>query len=285
MRNSSPSIGLHGAVDVKRRSRLVEGFTLIELLVVIAIIAILAAMLLPALSKAKDRGVGISCLNNLKQLQTCVFLYGADNHDLLPPNNSITDISDGSGIATGGSWCTNNARYDMDPGGIQNGLLFKYNTSLSIYKCPADRSTLETPSGTKLSQPRWRSYNMSQSVNGYPEFSTFVSTYIPSFKRFTEIQNPGPTGLFTFIDVHEDAILDALFGIPTSHYGRDLQWWDVPANRHGQGASLVFADGHAERWRWRVPKNVKVRFSPQEVPAAELHDFRRVQGAVKQTRN
>ena len=87
-------------------------FTLIELLVVIAIIAILAAMLLPALNKAKARAVTLSCLSSLKQLQTCWHLYAVDNQNTLPPNNSVADLTSGSVLAGGASWCTNNARYD-----------------------------------------------------------------------------------------------------------------------------------------------------------------------------
>src|SRR3954464_7545662 len=100
------------------------GFTLIELLVVIAIIAILAAMLLPALSRAKARALSIACLNNLRQLEVCWHLYALDHNDLLPPNNSIASITSGSALASAASWCTNTAPYDADPAGIQNALLF-----------------------------------------------------------------------------------------------------------------------------------------------------------------
>src|SRR6516162_2988860 len=83
---------------------LCEAFTLIELLVVIAIIAILAAMLLPVLGKAKARGVDIACRNNLRQLETCLFQYATDHTDHLPPNNSVAYYN-GSMHVNGGSWC------------------------------------------------------------------------------------------------------------------------------------------------------------------------------------
>src|SRR6516225_2505870 len=89
-----------------------RGFTLIELLVVIAIIAILAALLLPVLAKAKVRGQTLSCLNNLKQLETCWHLYALDNNDVLPPNNSVADILSGNPLASAASWCTNYAPLD-----------------------------------------------------------------------------------------------------------------------------------------------------------------------------
>jgi prepilin-type N-terminal cleavage/methylation domain-containing protein/prepilin-type processing-associated H-X9-DG protein len=259
-------------------------FTLIELLVVIAIIAILAAMLLPSLSKAKAKGMGIACLNNLKQLQTCAHLYAVDYNDCLPPNNSVADLTTGSSLAKGGSWCTNNARYDLDPIGIQAGILFPYNTALGIYKCPSDQAMLEDLNGAKLAHGRWRSYNMSQSVNGWPEFDLFLATNVPSFKRFSEITTPTPTALIVFIDTHEDSIFDALFGMPTEYkWPGERSWWDLPANRHSQGANLSFADGHAEHWRWKYPKIPTIRFAPQYVPDAELPDYRRMQNGFRQT--
>ena len=263
-----------------------KGFTLIELLVVIAIIAILAAMLLPSLSKAKSKGLSIACLNNLKQLQTCAHLYAVDYNDHLPPNNSVAAITTGSSLAQGGSWCTNNARYDLDPIGIKAGVLFAYNNSLGIYKCPSDQASLEDPNGAKLPHSRWRSYNMSQSVNGWPEFDETLARLIPSFKKFSEITKPAPTGLIVFIDTHEDVIFDSLFGMPTENYywPDDRSWWDLPANRHAQGANFSFADGHVEHWRWKQPKVSTARFAAQYVPDAELPDLRRMQNGFRQSK-
>jgi prepilin-type N-terminal cleavage/methylation domain-containing protein/prepilin-type processing-associated H-X9-DG protein len=257
-------------------------FTLIELLVVIAIIAILAALLLPALARAKSRASSIACLNNVKQLEVCWHLYALDHNDTLPPNNSIAVLGGGATV-TAVTWCSNYV-YDVDPAGIVNGLLFPYNSSLPIYHCPADRSTITTQAGVNLPQLRWRSYNMSLCINGAPEFDPY-SWSSPSFKKFTQIRNPEPCKLFVFLDVQEDEIYDCTFGMPTTQYWGDARvWWDIPASRHDRGCNLSFADGHAERWKWKVPKVYSGNL-PQPVPDEELPDYRRMQDGYRQSWN
>ncbi|HXC35390.1 MAG TPA: prepilin-type N-terminal cleavage/methylation domain-containing protein [Candidatus Acidoferrales bacterium] len=262
-----------------------DGFTLVELLVVIAVIAILAAILLPILHKARQSAQNITCLNNLRQLQICWHLYYQDNHDVLVPNNSVAIIGPDTNMVSqniqGISWLPDDdAKTEINPSAIINGLLFQYNNQIGIYHCPSDMSTLETEDGDPLSQLRWRSYNMSQSVNGYPTFSAELFDFLPMWDKVTKIRRD-PTSVFVFIDEDSDAILDAEFGNPP--VGGPFEqgvWWDLPSSRHNRGGNLSFVDGHVEHWRWAVPKTFTDYI--QQVSPSEMPDYQRIQNAMKQ---
>ena len=231
------------------------GFTLIELLVVIAIIAILAGLLLPALSKAKAKGQATACLNNLKQLQLAWQLYADDHHDLICPNlSTVTGFNDRS---LPGSWVVGNARLDLSPTNLQSGVLFRHIKSVPVYHCPADPSKVQGSSGSL----RYRSYMLSGRLGGpkvgIPEYDAGVKY------RVTAVSNPAHA--FAFIDSSEHTINSGVFGVlPVGFAGGNL-WDDVPADRHNRGVNLSFVDGHAEYHRWRAPK-------PKEYGARAIGD-------------
>lgn len=245
-------------------------FTLMELLVVIAIIAILAALLLPALEGAKIRGQSIACVGNLRQLQDCWHMYVHDNEDVMPPNNFVYTVTMGSTNSTLSedemTWCRGIARMDTEPITGQTSLLFPYNQNAAIYHCQADRSTVDG----HPEMLRNRSYNMSNSANCHAA---------DHFREYHEIRSPA--ALFVFIDTHEGAIWDSTFGvISETDYFWNEYWLDVPADRHGQGCNLTFADGHAERWHWRASKDGN-GLAQHTHGDADLQDLRRLQQHIK----
>jgi prepilin-type N-terminal cleavage/methylation domain-containing protein/prepilin-type processing-associated H-X9-DG protein len=262
-----------GRIDLPNRS----AFTLIELLVVIGIIVILASLLLPSLANSKAQAKGVACLNNLRQLQLSWLQYADDYAGGLPPNDFVNFGPTGELLTNGASWCPGNARIDATTTNIQNGCLFPYHHSIPIHHCPADSSKIERSRGIKLNQIRTRSYSMSGSLN-----CDTTRDVVPDFRKISEIIAPSPSQLFVFLDVHEDCISDAHFGItpPGTKFGN--VWGDLPADRHRQGCNLSFADGHVERWKWAARKHY-VRWGQTAADDRDLKDLKRLQSGLRQS--
>jgi prepilin-type N-terminal cleavage/methylation domain-containing protein len=229
------------------------GFTLIELLVVMASIAMLAALLLPVISSAKDPARRAQCQTNLRQLSLCVSMYAADNDSRLPEN--LPAQASGPKVR---AWVSGDMALPMQATNqnlIKLGTLYPYVDSTEVYHCPADSSRVE-------GGPRVRSYSMNGWMGSRYMETHYRAVGFRTFIREGELEVSVPSRLWVLMDEHERSINDGWFLVTMDD---SRPFGSFPAMRHQLGYALSFGDGHVEAGRYRDPQSLELAAGPASI--------------------
>ena len=234
-----------------------RAFTLIELLVVIAIISILAAMLLPALSKAKTRAQNVAAMNNLRQIMVCWKIYADDNQGILPLNGG------GGGYP---KWVAGSMRDDKVTAPVAYPQIDAVNPQLlvdgrfsQLANCVKNPATFKDPADQSLwkSKERVRSFSMNCAMGSPATDTSLAGNGNPGPWRYYEKESdlaiPGPSELWVLLDEHPDGINDGYFSFAMPPNGAMTYWIDGPAAYHNGACAFSFADGHSEIHKWLNP--------------------------------
>jgi prepilin-type N-terminal cleavage/methylation domain-containing protein/prepilin-type processing-associated H-X9-DG protein len=243
----------------KQRKNFIKGFTLIELLVVIAIIAILMAVLMPALNRAREQGKRAVCLNNLRELGYAWVMYADDNEGKIV--NSDVSYPGTLGVTTWWvHWPVNglDSSVELWEAAIKKGQLWPYTKSIKLYKCP------------NAAKQRRLTYTIADSMNGYCGWDS----YTPSLKIRNINQIRRPTERMVFLG--EDPVTPGTWGVLYSVEA----WYDPPPKLHSNGTTFGFADGHSEYWKWTDSRTPKTTWDDREKPQPGNTDLHKVQRAV-----
>jgi len=230
-----------------------RGFTLIELLVVIAIIAILAAMLLPALTRAKNKSQAVACINHLKQLTTAAMVYAVDNRDSWPLNNqgdNAVNLANPPANYYPRVWAEgregSNLITEQEAEGMVSdrvSLIAPYVKQKLVFRCPGDKKPWRV-NNQLITRPR------SYGLNAYVAWNAAPWHSMPNAQRyriFHKTTDSAGAIIFLFGEIHPDSICRPMFGM-----NMDAQTvYHYPGNYHGQVSNFAFVDGHTEGHRWR----------------------------------